>query len=173
MHVSPHCLRAAAVLAKAHGDASAEDAPANSAQFPEDSPVASSHATIAAKRLKTEPKKKPKDLLSLVKSLQQQCLVRQEEWWTYELCFNAGIRQFHLQVDVVQAAGANKGGRGGGAPQIHMSVQAEFMLGNAPVATYRSLAGMTAAVTGGYRSNSRNETTVDSEGGVVTVVLQR
>ena len=73
----------------------------------------------------------------------------------------------------MQAAGANKDGTGGGAPQTHMSVQAEFMLGKAPVATYRSLAGLTAAVTGGYRSDSRNEATSDSEVGMITAVLQR
>jgi hypothetical protein len=43
-----------------------------------------------------------KTLLEVMKDLSVLCLGRQEEWWTYELCFGKGIRQFHVHVDVAK-----------------------------------------------------------------------
>jgi Glucosidase II beta subunit-like protein len=28
------------------------------------------------------------------------CLMKTEEWWSYEVCFNKGVRQFHIQLEV-------------------------------------------------------------------------
>jgi len=97
--------------------------------------------------------------------------VRQEEWWTYELCFKTGIRQFHLQANVVAAAANRVGSTGGG--QTQMSVQSEFILGKAPFATYRSLAGLKESVSRGYRSSSGSAMMPDAEVGMPTAVLQR
>ncbi|KAL3690127.1 hypothetical protein R1sor_016436 [Riccia sorocarpa] len=38
-------------------------------------------------------RKTPEELLS---ALEEKCLIRQEGWWTYELCYNANIVQFHI-----------------------------------------------------------------------------
>ena len=34
--------------------------------------------------------------------LQMPCLLRREDWWTYELCVGKGIRQFHVHVEAMQ-----------------------------------------------------------------------
>lgn len=34
----------------------------------------------------------------LLQSLEGQCLSRQEDWWTYELCFGDFVRQMHLEL---------------------------------------------------------------------------
>lgn len=33
------------------------------------------------------------------------CYYRAEEWWTYELCFNKGVRQFHKEAPAAGAVG--------------------------------------------------------------------
>ncbi len=35
-------------------------------------------------------------LTSVMKALNSTCLMKQEEWWTYELCFAKGIRQLRI-----------------------------------------------------------------------------
>ena len=34
----------------------------------------------------------------LLHALEGQCLRRQEDWWTYELCFGDFVRQMHLEL---------------------------------------------------------------------------
>ena len=34
----------------------------------------------------------------------RQCLYRAEDWWTYELCFGKGVRQYHKEVPAGGAA---------------------------------------------------------------------
>ena len=71
-------------------------------------------------------------LTTVLQSLSKQCLVRQEGWWTYELCFRTGIRQFHLHAETVQQAV----GDGSTSTSAHMVVQNEFSLGLAPADSY-------------------------------------
>lgn len=47
-----------------------------------------------------------KKLLLAMSSLKSTCLVHSEGWWTFELCFDRSIRQFHLHQEVTQN-GAN------------------------------------------------------------------
>ena len=35
----------------------------------------------------------------------KQCLYRAEDWWTYELCFGKGVRQYHQEAPVRGAVG--------------------------------------------------------------------
>lgn len=45
--------------------------------------------------------KAPLTLRSLMQNLSSTCLYRQEEWWTYELCFNGSIHQFHIATQPI------------------------------------------------------------------------
>lgn len=38
-------------------------------------------------------------LTPLMKRINSTCLSKQEEWWTYELCFNTGIRQVRYEIE--------------------------------------------------------------------------
>lgn len=43
------------------------------------------------------------DLVTIMRALNATCLHRQVDWWTYELCYAKGIRQFHLALENVRA----------------------------------------------------------------------
>jgi hypothetical protein len=38
-------------------------------------------------------------LTNVMASLNNSCLMRQEDWWTYELCFTKGVRQLRINVE--------------------------------------------------------------------------
>ena len=40
-------------------------------------------------------------LVKVVEALSKNCLYRQNDWWTYEVCFGTGIRQFHTRLESV------------------------------------------------------------------------
>ena len=80
------------------------------------------------------------------------CLIRQEEWWTYELCFKHGIRQFHLQAEVTRTR-ATEGSNSKSMAQ-QMTITTEFSLGTAPNALYSSETDLNGLVSGGYRPKS-------------------
>jgi hypothetical protein len=75
-----------------------------------------------------------KSTLSLVKimhELNKTCLTKQEDWWTYELCFGVGLRQFHIHIENVKAEDSNSFIQ-------KQSIQSQFILGKAPVQHYRN-----------------------------------
>jgi len=59
--------------------------------------------TVCTKLLCTkkdyEAHKKNVTLVDVMNELLSSCMVRQEDWWTYELCFNSGIKQFHVMTE--------------------------------------------------------------------------
>lgn len=66
-------------------------------------------------------------LASVMKFINSTCLSKQEDWWTYELCFNSGLRQVHYDIQqvVVDKKVTQK--------QLLLS---QFQLGVAPVELY-------------------------------------
>ena len=38
-------------------------------------------------------------LVNIMNELLTSCMIRQEDWWTYEVCFNTGIKQFHVSTE--------------------------------------------------------------------------
>ena len=66
-------------------------------------------------------------LASVMKFINSTCLSKQEDWWTYELCFNSGLRQVHYDIQqvVVEKKVTQK--------QLLLS---QFQLGLAPVELY-------------------------------------
>ncbi|KAE9464339.1 hypothetical protein C3L33_03736, partial [Rhododendron williamsianum] len=51
--------------------------------------------------LETEKRIKLKTPDELLEVLKDQCFIRQEGWWTYELCYQKMLRQVHLEDDKV------------------------------------------------------------------------
>jgi len=66
-------------------------------------------------------------LASVMKFINSTCMSRQEDWWTYELCFHSGLRQVHYDIQqvVVDKKVTQK--------QLLLS---QFQLGLAPVELY-------------------------------------
>jgi hypothetical protein len=89
-------------------------------------------------------------LSQVMEAITNLCLVRQEEWWTYELCFKHGVRQFHLQTEAASASGS-KSGQAGQQQNQQMVITSEFNLGNAPVTSYTSEEELNRQVSGGDR----------------------
>ncbi len=92
---------------------------------------------------------KSSSLTQVLGNIVNLCLVRQEEWWTYELCFKHGIRQFHLQAEVTRTQ--TSGGSTTKSIAQQMTVTAEFSLGTAPNALYSSETKLDSLVSGGGR----------------------
>jgi hypothetical protein len=61
------------------------------------------------------------NLVTIMKALNTTCLHKQVDWWTYELCFAKGIRQFHLAVENVKMDN--------GMFAQRQSVQTQFVIG--------------------------------------------
>lgn len=74
------------------------------------------------------------DLALFMGHVNNTCLFRQEDWWTYELCFNKGIRQYHSQLTAIQ----QPDGKIIQASEIH----SEFSLGYPPLETYDNLTAL-------------------------------
>ena len=43
-----------------------------------------------------EAEDSPTSLSALVEPILDRCLTRPEDWWTYEICFDKGVKQFHV-----------------------------------------------------------------------------
>ena len=41
-------------------------------------------------------------LSQVMQAINGACVVKMEDWWTYEICFGKGARQFHMNVEVLQ-----------------------------------------------------------------------
>jgi hypothetical protein len=52
--------------------------------------------------------KKTKSLTSIMNTLNTTCLLRQDGWWTYELCYGSGVRQFRLETTTQSATQNDK-----------------------------------------------------------------
>jgi hypothetical protein len=87
------------------------------------------------------------DLTLFMGHINNTCLFRQEDWWTYELCFNKGIRQYHSQITAIQ----QPDGKIIQAAEIH----SEFFLGYPPLPVYEDLAALTAMTA--YGSTNRRQ----------------
>ena len=44
-------------------------------------------------------KNSPTPFKDVMKLINNTCLMKQEDWWTYEVCFNKGVRQMHFNID--------------------------------------------------------------------------
>jgi hypothetical protein len=65
-------------------------------------PTTTTTATTATGRKLTKrvySKTKPVKFTEIMKTINSTCLARQEEWWTYELCFNKGVRQVRFNLE--------------------------------------------------------------------------
>jgi hypothetical protein len=80
------------------------------------------------------------NLLNIIEFLNSSCLLRQEDWWSYELCFGKGIRQFHMQIESEM-----KDERGERVIVQHESLQSQYFLGNAPTRLYTNITALELA----------------------------
>jgi hypothetical protein len=67
-------------------------------------------------------------LVSLMSSIKTKCLNKQEDWWTYELCFSTGLRQARYDLEQLHSADGKL---------VHkQSLVNQYNLGTAPVPLY-------------------------------------
>lgn len=67
-------------------------------------------------------------LVPIMKHINSTCLTKQEDWWTYELCFNSGVRQVRYETE--QSLTAD------GKLVLKQSLVSQYQLGLAPLALY-------------------------------------
>mmetsp|Transcript_37799 Transcript_37799/g.65313 ORF Transcript_37799/g.65313 Transcript_37799/m.65313 type:complete len:812 (-) Transcript_37799:9-2444(-) len=99
-------------------------------------------------------------LASVMKFINSTCLSKQEDWWTYELCFNSGLRQVHYDIQqvVVEKKVTQK--------QLLLS---QFQLGLAPVELYSDENALKKSVSGSDRAaRSLSEKQIIQGAGMVT-----
>lgn len=99
-------------------------------------------------------------LASVMKFINSTCLSKQEDWWTYELCFNSGLRQVHYDIQqvVVEKKVTQK--------QLLLS---QFQLGLAPVELYSDEDALKKSVSGSDRAaRSLSEKQIIQGAGMVT-----
>ena len=93
-------------------------------------------------------------LSSVLDNLHGKCVTRQEDWWTYELCFGKGVRQYHAQAVPIPTDEKSAPGIDGtvvdesprqavtNAPKkavkLAMKVVSEYSLGNASTSELNS-----------------------------------
>jgi hypothetical protein len=87
-------------------------------------PAASAQAIVSLKD-STIPQLAP-----IMKFVNHTCLNKQEDWWTYELCFNSGIRQ--VRYDLEQSITAE------GKLVQKNTLVSQFQLGTAPLELYKN-----------------------------------
>lgn len=66
-------------------------------------------------------------LAPIMKYINSTCLAKQEDWWTYELCFNSGLRQVRYDIEQSTVDGVMT------QKQVLLS---QYQLGFAPVEIY-------------------------------------
>jgi hypothetical protein len=67
-------------------------------------------------------------LVSLMSSIKTKCLNKQEDWWTYELCFSTGLRQARYDLEQIHSADGKL---------VHkQSLVNQYNLGTAPLSLY-------------------------------------
>ncbi len=81
-------------------------------------------------------------LTELMRTLNSSCLMRQEEWWTYELCFSKGIRQLRLNLE--QSVLPD------GSIEQKQVVVNQYILGNPLLHEYSNETALTARVRWGH-----------------------
>ena len=64
-------------------------------------------------------------LAQVMTTVQNLCLFKAEEWWTYELCFNKGIRQFHVNIQMITD-------ENGEVKSYEQTMETEYSLGKPP-----------------------------------------
>jgi len=101
-------------------------------------------------------------LETIMAELREQCMVRHEEWWAYEVCFKSGVRQFHMHQDLQKDSA--------GKATTRYFIQGEFSLGLAPHAVFSSKQTMEAAMTGDPHSQDIEHISLT---GMPTSVLQK
>lgn len=69
-------------------------------------------------------------MVDLMRLLENTCLVRTEDWWTYEVCFSKGIRQVRFNIE--QVAGSD-----GNVVQKQV-LASQFFLGQPPISIYKN-----------------------------------
>lgn len=52
-----------------------------------------------ANKLQRQNNNRKEVFVPVIAAIRNTCLMKQEEWWTYELCFNKGIRQIRFNVE--------------------------------------------------------------------------
>lgn len=105
------------------------------------------YKAISCTPLLCEPKEEPNSLslessssvagtgelfVDIMKAVNNTCMVRQEDWWTYEVCLNKGIRQMHFNVESTPGVSND-----GTVTQKHVLANL-YILGNPPVASVYS-----------------------------------
>eukprot|EP01034_Spumella_vulgaris_P023711 gene23711-29959_t len=78
-------------------------------------------------------------LTNVMLSLNNSCLMRQEDWWTYELCFTKGVRQ--LRINVEQSVLAD------GTVEQKKVVVNQYILGNPLLEVYANETALSERVT--------------------------
>lgn len=73
-------------------------------------------------------------LAPVMKFINTTCLNKQEDWWTYELCFNSGVRQVRYEIEQSMTAD--------GKLTQTQSVASQYQLGVAPLALYTNETGL-------------------------------
>jgi hypothetical protein len=77
-------------------------------------------------------------LAPTMKFINNTCLTKQEDWWTYELCFNSGLRQ--VRYDIEQSITAE------GKLMQKNVLMSQYQLGTAPLALYANESALKALV---------------------------
>ncbi len=89
--------------------------------------VVAEEGAEAAPASESSPKKPVVDVAALLAPLRANCLYRMESWWTYELCLNTAVKQFHLDAQSGTRLSEYVLGRFDAA-QSHLQVDAEQRL---------------------------------------------
>lgn len=64
---------------------------------PKDAAEVSTTTGTSSKKNDIKNSKTPyKDVMKIINGT---CLMKQEDWWTYEVCFSRGVRQMHFNID--------------------------------------------------------------------------
>ena len=75
----------------------------------------------------TQPAKS-NSLVAIFKEIENRCIIKAEEWWTYEFCFKSGVRQMHLVVESTKQVD--------NAVVQTQTIEVQYSLGKAPVELY-------------------------------------
>ena len=97
------------------------------------------------------PLVKSTSLTAILKEFENHCIVKAEEWWTYELCFKTGLRQMHLVVESTKQVD--------NAVVQTQSIQVQYSLGKAPTHLYSDESALSSQITNFRLQNKTTITT--------------
>jgi len=106
--------------------------------------INSNQSIIIANDLKVKNKIEM-NLTSYMTHMNTTCMYRQEDWWTYELCFNSGIKQFHSEIKPIKQ-------EDGTLIQTQVVVS-QFDLGFAPLNIYSDIGLLEKLTSYGHTKN--------------------